>query len=129
MYLKAHHIFCLLQFQGKGYDDEFIKNLKYVYNNFKTTDITIVKNGDDICKKCPNLSNNNTCLNDNSSVLKLDNNVLNALNLQIGDMITFDEIKTYFLKNVTEDIFKNICCECSWYQKNVCKYENFFKHF
>ena len=35
IYLRAHHILCILQFRGYGYSDEFIKNMQNIMNRLK----------------------------------------------------------------------------------------------
>ncbi len=123
IYLRPHHILCIQQFKGYGYNKQFVKNMFNILERVNKEQIVIKVDFDDICKKCPNLTNN-ICLAD-SNINELDNKVLMHLNINLDQPIYFDQLKLYLIKNLTEDIFFNICGSCSWYKNGFCKYENF----
>ncbi len=121
--LRPHHILCIKQFKGYGYDNEFIKNMFNILERINKEQIIIKIDFDDICKKCPNLINN-ICISD-SEINLLDSKVLEFLNIKLNRPMYFNEINSYLLKYLTEDTFFKICNSCSWYKKGFCDYTNF----
>lgn len=118
IFLRPHHILCIQQFKGYGYNEEFIKNMFNILHKIKKEQVFIKTNFDDICKKCPNLLNN-VCILD-SEIMLLDNRVLSILNLDLNKPLDLNKIF------ITKEDFINICSPCSWYKKGFCKYENFW---
>ncbi len=123
IYLRAHHILCILQFRGYGYSDEFIKNMQNIMNRLKIEPIIIIEDFDDICISCPNKSKN-ICLLD-TNIKCLDKNVLEKLSLPINTPIYFKELLPILEKTISKDIFNSICGKCTWHKNNVCLYNNF----
>lgn len=123
IYLRPHHILCIQQFKGYGYDDEFVKNMFNILDRINKEQIIIKRDFDNICEKCPNLINS-VCTVDNEINL-LDNKVLELLNIKLNKPMYFNEIKFYLAENLTEDTFFYICSSCSWYKKGFCSYKNF----
>ncbi|WP_250278134.1 DUF1284 domain-containing protein [[Clostridium] colinum] len=123
IYLRPHHILCIQQFKGYGYNDIFVENMFNILNMLDKDKIVIKEDFDDICKKCPNLVNN-ICISDNEINL-LDSKVIQLLNIEINKPIYFNDLKLYLKENLTEEIFYNICSCCSWYKKSFCSFNNF----
>ena len=62
--LRGHHLLCIQGFQGYGYSEEFLENMKKIHKKIISNEenIQLVTGPDDICKSCPNL-NNDKCKN------------------------------------------------------------------
>ena len=59
--LRAHHGLCIAFFEGKGYDDNFIRNMKNIIATLtQNPNVTIVADEDIVCVACPN-NNNGIC--------------------------------------------------------------------
>ncbi len=56
--IRPHHLLCLQFFEGKGYSDDFVRQMAEIHRtlNKENPQINIVEGVDDICKKCPNRS-------------------------------------------------------------------------
>lgn len=84
MKLRPHHLLCTQGFSGKGYDDNFVKNMlaitKYLRNNPNPI-IEIVFSTDDICCCCPNKINENIC-KDQYKVNSFDEKVIKYFNIE-----------------------------------------------
>lgn len=121
--LRPHHILCIQQFKGYGYNNEFVENMFNILDRINKEQIIIKVDFDDICKKCPNLMSD-ICTSD-SEIHLLDNKVLELLNIELNKPMYFNEINSYLSKYLTENTFLKICNNCSWYKKGFCNYINF----
>lgn len=100
MNIRYHHLMCIPRFQGKGYSEDFCKNMAEIKAQMEQGEkINLVSRTDDICKYCPNQIDN-ICKSENK-VLQYDLKVKEALE-----------------KKKSIDISK-ICYDCEWY--SVCK--------
>lgn len=116
--LRAHHGLCIAFFEGKGYDENFVKNMTTVIAKLeKNPNIIIVSKEDNICAECPN-NINSLCLC-SEKVDEYDKNVLKLCNIKTGDVLPW---KTYSAL-VNDNIIKAgkmefICGNCTW--ANIC---------
>ena len=56
MRIRAHHLFCMKGFRGKGYSPYFVKHMAFVITSLaKGESIEVVIGPDEICSACPNL--------------------------------------------------------------------------
>ena len=56
LHLRPHHLLCLQTFVGRGYSEEFVKNMTLVKRQLTTntrTPITLLSGADDLCAHCP----------------------------------------------------------------------------
>ncbi len=96
MRIRPHHLLCMPRFEGKGYSEEFCKNMADIITKIKNgEEYEIVYGADSVCKSCPNLVNGKC--KDEEKVNRYDKNV------QIGK----------------ENDISKICFDCQWY--NICK--------
>ena len=121
--LRPHHLLCCLCFQRNGYDEEFVKNFKQIHKqlnstNSKHTTIKLVNDCDDICTKCP--KNTHGFCNTEEKVRQIDQAYLAALQLKIGDTLTFNTVKIKIRELLTIDDFHQACAQCSWHSLNIC---------
>ena len=57
MNLRPHHLLCIQNFTGYGYNSDFTENMKLTVSELREnpdTKITFVRGCDDLCVKCPN---------------------------------------------------------------------------
>ena len=117
--LRGHHLLCLKGFQGYGYNDDFVENMKFINSKRKDniTTISLTNSADDICSSCPNLKNN-LCENEiqNSIIKKMDREVLKKIDSkkEYNSVELFNKIDQIF--NTQESVSK-ICFDCKWHEK------------
>lgn len=116
---RPHHGLCIMFFEGKGYNEKFIKNMYEVIKIFKnrpTTEIILNSSNDIICSACPLKGTN--CVEE--SLLNIDNTILSMCNLKNGEKVKFCDFKELICKNVISlENLENICNECRWIA--ICK--------
>ena len=116
--LRTHHIICMQSFIGKGYSKEFTENfshiLRYLKQNNNQKCIRLVSCCDDICKYCPNRTNNNQCKNE-LFIKHLDNSYKLICNFSYIKQYSLDEINTIINNNLTINKFNTICNKCQWF--------------
>ena len=114
---------CTLGFRGKGYSPRFIKNYKEIAKAIREdeeTEIEVVGNMDSICSACPNRQSEVLCKYQ-PKIDKLDNAHKEALNLEIGERLSWKQAKERIKKHVDVEKFHSICDGCSWKDLGVCQ--------
>lgn len=122
MKLRPHHLMCTQGYSGKGYDEEFVKNMNIVTNELRYNEdcvIEIVFSTDDICKCCPNMVDINLCKT-NNKVNSIDRKVIEYFNLEDKKYI-YKDIVSCIKNNITLDIMDDICKSCEWYSMSQCR--------
>ncbi|GAA3654526.1 DUF1284 domain-containing protein [Asaccharospora irregularis] len=137
--IRPHHILCMRAYQGKGYSEEFSKNMESiikkidVYNkNYNKSNnqnlfslrkrhkkVKIIFSLDSLCGKCPNNIGSNLC-SSQERVEQLDKKVSDYFNIKEG-IYVYKELEDMVYKNMTEEIFDDICKNCAWYHITNCK--------
>lgn len=117
--LRPHHLICIHKFIGKGYSEEFTKNMadivKILENEPKTV-VELASCEDAICELCPH--NIGKCKfyqkieRMDKAVIKICSFTENAHGLW-RDLS--QSVKCNILKN---DNFNKICSKCDWF--NLC---------
>ncbi|KKI88432.1 hypothetical protein WQ54_31705 [Bacillus sp. SA1-12] len=119
--LRGHHLFCLLGYRGMGYSPEYVANMTRLHqtlrNNPKTR-INLVKGPDQLCEKYPN-SGEYHCQNEN--IYKRDEAILNIMGLEIGQILSWEDIETRIQKHVSTSDLQNVCKNCSWRSYGFCE--------
>ncbi|MDO5294142.1 MAG: DUF1284 domain-containing protein [bacterium] len=126
--LRGHHLVCMQQFQGVGYNEEFAKNMTDVIKQLQENplqQVTVLKSMDDICEKCPNKLDEEHCAlsrpgKPDSSVK--DGKLLEVLGLEVGGTYSYQEILTRIERNI-EAAYDTCCKGCGWEGKGVCSLE------
>jgi hypothetical protein len=124
--LRGHHLICLQFFNGDGYDQEFIDNLKSVISLLESNQLEVREGGDDICNKCQYLKNN-TCQhseNADQEIREMDGKALELLNLSAGNMVSWDRIKST-LPQIFTEWYESFCTGCDWLK--VCEKNYLFR--
>lgn len=122
MKLRPHHLLCTQGFSGKGYDDNFVKNMiavtNYLRNNPNPT-VEIVFSTDDICRSCPSKIGENLC-EDQDKVNTFDKKVINYFGIE-EKQYNYRDITSEINMKITSEIMDDICSTCSWYPISACK--------
>lgn len=120
--LRPHHLLCYAFYEGKGYNDTFIKNMDQIYKRLNNERVLIVKGCDILCQSCPNQTIKEKCATQ-ELVLKLDQKVIEQFNIEIGNSYDYMEWKQTLIETLDDQLFKQLCGECKWYVFKVCKLE------
>lgn len=117
--LRPHHLICNLCFQGKGYNEEFIKNFNSIHQqlNNPRNKIKIIRGIDAICLKCPRKQD---CKKD-SIAAAIDQSYLRILQLNFGEVVTVHKIKNKIKTLLSVTDFHNACKKCSWKSLGICE--------
>lgn len=119
--LRPHHINCIFFYIGKGYSEDFVKNMTkiiFLLQKDKNNKIKFITSCDDLCKHCPNKINNICYYND--KVNKLDQSCIKIYNINLNKIYTFNEIKNNIYKTFNEKNFIKICQNCEWFTTGIC---------
>ncbi len=142
MKLRVHHLFCCALFEGKGYSEAFVKNMRDISCRLFPKENAVVDGvnpyagqaqdedeeielcilPDLICSKCPNLIEGACSLDDNQVVSK-DRHLADAFGLVCGRSYRKDKLKKAVNEALTEEIFEDSCHRCQWYLEGLCSYQ------
>ena len=127
--LRFHHLFCVPQFVGKGYSNEFSANMQKIRDFLYDCNpyVNFVCGCDCICENCPNKSETGCLLdgqNENSGVDKRDEEISRLAGIKDGDKMLFSEALDKVFENTEKSDFDRICGDCRWYKQGLCSYEN-----
>lgn len=113
--LRPHHGLCIRFFEGKGYSGEFTEHMEKTIERLQEPDtrIVLIKEEDEICKKCPNFLENGC--KSKEKVCAYDDAVLEKTALTLGVPM---EYRT-FQQKIGEHIIdagglRGICADCGW---------------
>lgn len=112
--LRPHHGMCLAYFRGKGYSEDFVKNMAEIKEQLARNPlIELTDQTDRICGSCPN--NEAGKCKTSEKVADYDRRVLEICDLHPGTQIHWKE----FEKLVDEKILRvgkreQICGDCQW---------------
>ena len=113
--IRPHHMLCLQFFEGKGYSDEFSKNMMKIKDSLDSEDpvVKIVKGVDDICFLCPNRKDK--LCKDEELVNSYDQRVMENVEGHIGDKISWSELSGAVHSSIIENgKMTGICSDCQW---------------
>lgn len=118
--LRAHHGMCLFFFQGKGYSDDFTKNMAEMKEILSANPlIRLVAAADDICLACPN--NHQGVCSSAGKVNVYDTAVLKFCGLSVGCELPFLEFQEIVREKILETHKRpHICGDCQW--NDLCHY-------
>lgn len=120
--LRPHHLLCIQNYKGKGYSLEFTENMDKIVETLKHNsgeEIKIIFSTDDVCNKCPNKQDEDLCIS-NYKVKLIDNKVITYLDLK-EDIYRYNYLVELLKAVIDKNSFSDICGECEWYKKGVCK--------
>ena len=118
--LRPHHLLCTQGYRGKGYSKEFVENMTKIVRSIKNekVQVQLIFSEDDICSKCPNLSENNICKS--NTVNMIDNKVIKYFELE-EKVYEYESLIRYIKSHITNEIMDDICGNCEWYSISKCK--------
>lgn len=116
--LRPHHGLCLLNFRGKGYSDEFSRNMgrmqEYLTGNPKTM-VRITEGADDLCARCPN-RRGSACTSEHPPLF--DGNVLAKTGFGYGQELTWEKF-SQATRPLSLYQLEETCPDCQWL--SLCK--------
>ncbi len=113
--LRGHHLICLHFFDGEGYSQDFIRNLKDTLQKTEHSPVEICSGAEEICAKCPYLKDRNCHydMNAEEDISAMDSKALELLHLSPGGKTDWNDIR-----NAVPGIFNQwyvSCCKgCDW---------------
>jgi len=112
--IRPHHGLCLNFFKGKGYSEEFVKNMTEIKGRLIENPIVcITRQTDHICSVCPNNAAG-TCI-DEEKVAEYDRQVLLHCNLSDGQLMSFLDFERLVHQHILcPGKRKEICGNCQW---------------
>ena len=118
--LRPHHLLCTQGYSGKGYSRDFVENMTEIVKSIKNekVQVQLIFSEDDICSKCPNLSENNICKSDTVNII--DNKVIKYFELE-EKIYEYESLIRYIKSHITKGIMDDICGNCEWYSISKCK--------
>ncbi|HBC96104.1 MAG TPA: DUF1284 domain-containing protein [Clostridium sp.] len=119
--LRAHHIFCIQGYIGKGYSKDFVKNMDKVVNSLNPDALVkIVTEADDLCSKCPHMLKDHHC-DSQAKISFLDASSLKTLTIKPNYIYKYRDLLDALNKNLTFKNFRETCAVCSWFSCGYCK--------
>ena len=119
--LRGHHLLCLLGYQGMGYSAEYTENMTRLHQTLRSqpeTEILLVFGPDDLCDKFPR-DHPYHCIE--SNVHQRDNDILNHLGVEIGQVWTWSTLEQRISGNVVPRDIPRFCSTCPWLPYGVCE--------
>lgn len=119
--LRGHHLFCLLGYRGMGYSEEYVENMTSLHETLRIkpkTQILLVNGPDQLCEKFPD-SGKYHC--QDVSIYERDAAILKKMKLEIGQVLSWEDIVTHVQKNVVPSDIQIVCETCSWRSYGVCE--------
>ncbi|MEW6163387.1 MAG: DUF1284 domain-containing protein [Nitrospirota bacterium] len=114
--LRGHHLICLHFFSGKGYNSEFVSNLRKVLERAEAgEEIEVCSGADDICKKCPYLKEER-CLygrDAEDEIGEMDRRAIKLLSLKARRRVRWVDIKEK-IPEILHEWSRDYCKECDW---------------
>ncbi|MBR4573350.1 MAG: DUF1284 domain-containing protein [Lachnospiraceae bacterium] len=122
MNIRPHHLLCVQNYVGYGYNDEFTHHMDQIVEALSAdAEVTIREGCDDICSACPH-NIENTCRS-LEKVDRMDNRIVDACGLTYNARRTWKELKRLVGKRIFDDgRFDEICSSCQWY--DLCAGQN-----
>ena len=126
MRIRAHHLLCLLGFQGLGYSPEFVRRMEAIRTALTEGPlfpIKVVDECDDICVACP-YCQAGKCRKGKFSVKRtetIDRKIIKALDLKKDRVIKSSRVISLIREKLgTFPELVKICGQCGW--REVCTY-------
>ncbi|HDP70316.1 MAG TPA: DUF1284 domain-containing protein [Actinobacteria bacterium] len=124
---RAHHLLCILGFQGVGYSKKFIVNMENIIEVFRadgSSEVGLIHQCDDVCKYCPH-NIGGRCQKKNSSAKNsptiMDLKLLERLEIVSGAIIRISEAMSLIKERVDLNFMRNMCKDCEWKSLGSCE--------
>ena len=89
--LRGHHLICLHFFKGEVLGQKFAEKMKEILTKLERNSVKVIEEADELCHVCP-MFKNGKCEYE-EEVKEMDNKALELLNLKVGDIAMWKEIK------------------------------------
>lgn len=124
--LRGHHLICLHFFNGQGYDEAFIENLRHTLSRAEKEMTTVSSGADNVCTGCLHLKQNTCKYEENAeeSIQEMDTKALALLRLSCNDQIGWDTLKNR-IPEIFSQWFSLYCRECNW--RGACEKNEVFQ--
>lgn len=119
--LRGHHLFCLLGYRGMGYSPEYVENMTRLHQTLRQnpkTWVQLVEGPDQLCEKYPKTGDYHC---EEHRIYERDSDILKKLKLEIGQMLTWEDIESKIVKYTKPSDIKMVCATCSWRSYGVCE--------
>lgn len=119
MDLRPHHALCLAFFRGKGYSEDFVKNMVRVKAALEAGErVYLVESRDAVCAACPNWQGDRCATEE--KVCRYDRAVLDLCALEPGQTLSYPELRAaadnYILR---AGLRETVCGDCQWTE--ICR--------
>ena len=77
--IRAHHLFCMTLYEGKGYSRAFVSNMDRITEKIRSGEavsLQILAEADCLCRSCPHLAKDHVCRLDQNCVKETDLKVI-----------------------------------------------------
>jgi hypothetical protein len=124
--LRGHHLVCLHFFRGEGYNEEFVENLARVVGSAQEGGIEVHGGADDVCVRCPYLSNARCHFSEDadSGIGEMDRLALDLLRLSPGVRVGWAEIRGR-IPEIFPAWHSAFCTTCSW--RPACEGDDLYR--
>ena len=114
--LRPHHLLCIHNFVGKGYDETFTAHMSQIVEMLKEDPkIELVEGCDELCGACPH-DLDGVC-ESADKVSRYDRGVMEACGLAPGDCESWSSLSDKVIESVFHaGRFEQICSDCQWYE-------------
>ena len=125
--MRGHHLICLHFFNGEGYNEIFINNLRNILCRAEEEEITVSSGADDVCASCPCLKEGRCRYEEDAdkAIQEMDTKSLELLRVSRGDRIKWVTLESR-IHEIFSEWFSKYCMECNW--KGACENNAFFRH-
>lgn len=113
--IRPHHLMCFQTYVGKGYSEDFVKNMDGVVGSLRKNPeqfIRIVKGNENICAYCPNNIDGMHCISE-EKVTDMDEKVLEYLGIEYN-IYKYKDLLEMMHRKIDENIQRKICGKCQW---------------
>jgi hypothetical protein len=121
---RPHHFLCSVGFAGKGYSDEFTRNMTKIVDSLRATggdatEIEVTRTADVLCMPCPHRRGEGC--ETAEKIEALDEAHAQALGLNAGDVLTWGAAQERIIQKITIEKHHEICAPCSWLASGMCE--------
>lgn len=115
IFLRPHHALCAAFFEGKGYDERFVRHMQKTLDMLERDDpeVLLTDGCDELCSACPNRENGQ-CVTDRK-VRGIDERAAAAMEVKTGETLTWRELSEKAKEKVIlSGKLKDVCRDCQW---------------
>jgi hypothetical protein len=118
--LRGHHLICLHYYDGEGYDEPFIRNLKKVLALAGKEGVQAVEGADEVCGPCPWRGGSACTFSDaaDREIRQMDERALKLLGLKAGEEAAWESIREE-ASRVFLEWYRFYCFACTW--RSACE--------